>query len=191
MALISPAQAADNVTSVNAASINTPINTIANDYNGNITDANIATGAAIGAQKLAGGVAGMFGAWTSYTPTFANTTLGNGTVTGKYIQIGKTVKGWASFVMGSTSAVSTAPTASLPVTSVSYNTSLPVGITNVLDSGNANYPGLALWASTTTLLLGTALASGTYTTFQSYTSSIPVTFGSADGLFVSYEYEAA
>lgn len=52
MSLISPTQAQDGVTGVNAASINTPINTIANDYNGNITNANIASNAAIAGTKL-------------------------------------------------------------------------------------------------------------------------------------------
>lgn len=54
MSLISPSQAQDGVTGVNAASINNPINTIANDYNGNITDANISSSAAIAGSKLAG-----------------------------------------------------------------------------------------------------------------------------------------
>lgn len=52
MALITPQQAQDGVTAVNAAAINTPINTIANDYNGNITDANIAANAAITGSKI-------------------------------------------------------------------------------------------------------------------------------------------
>ena len=52
MALISPQQAQDGTTSVNAASINNPINTIANDYNGNIDNSNIATSAAIAGSKL-------------------------------------------------------------------------------------------------------------------------------------------
>lgn len=52
MSLISVSQAQDGVTGVNAASINTPINTIVNDYNGNITDANIAANAAINQSKI-------------------------------------------------------------------------------------------------------------------------------------------
>lgn len=53
MGLISPAQASDNVTAVNAAAINGPVNTIANEFNGNIDNANIKSGAAIDASKLA------------------------------------------------------------------------------------------------------------------------------------------
>lgn len=40
------------MTGVNAAATNTPLSTIYNDYNGNITDANIATNAAIAYSKL-------------------------------------------------------------------------------------------------------------------------------------------
>lgn len=52
MSLISVPQAQDGVTAVNAASINGPVNVIADDYNGNITDANIATNAAIAGSKI-------------------------------------------------------------------------------------------------------------------------------------------
>lgn len=53
MSLISFTPLADGVTGVNAAATNTPLNTIFNDYNGNITDANIASNAAIAYSKLA------------------------------------------------------------------------------------------------------------------------------------------
>lgn len=52
MTLITVSQAQDGVTGVNAASLNTPINTIVNDYNGKITDANIASNAAIAGSKV-------------------------------------------------------------------------------------------------------------------------------------------
>ncbi len=46
------------------------------------------------------------GAWTPYTPvltaTTTNPTLGSGgTITGRYMQIGKTVMGWATITFGS------------------------------------------------------------------------------------------
>lgn len=52
MSLISFTPLQDGVTGVNAAATNNPLNTIYNDYNGNITDANIATNAAIAGTKL-------------------------------------------------------------------------------------------------------------------------------------------
>src|SRR5262245_14617589 len=54
------------------------------------------------------------GAWTTWTPTLANLTLGNGTVTAKYRRLGKTVDYRFKFVLGSTSAVGTSPRFTLP-----------------------------------------------------------------------------
>lgn len=53
-------------------------------------------------------------AWTSWTPTLGNLTLGNGTVTAAYALIGKTLHFRFKFVLGSTSAVSSLPNFTLP-----------------------------------------------------------------------------
>ena len=45
-------------------------------------------------------------AWTSYTPATVNLTVGNGTLVGRYKQIGKTVSWEVRFTLGSTSAIS-------------------------------------------------------------------------------------
>lgn len=85
MSLITVSQAQDGVTGVNAISINGPVNTIVNDYNGNISDANIASNAAIATSKLA-----LSGGFSTYSPTvngWASTTVANI----YYIQIGKLV----------------------------------------------------------------------------------------------------
>lgn len=52
MALISPAQISPGST-IDSSDVNNPINTIANEFNGNIDDNNIKTGAAINPAKLA------------------------------------------------------------------------------------------------------------------------------------------
>jgi len=52
LSLISFTPLSDGVTAVNAAATNTPLSTIYNDYNGNITDANIASNAAIAGSKV-------------------------------------------------------------------------------------------------------------------------------------------
>jgi hypothetical protein len=41
-------------------------------------------------------------AWTTYTPTLGSVTLGNGTITGRYKQMGKTVTYRATLTLGST-----------------------------------------------------------------------------------------
>lgn len=95
MSLISISQIQDGVTSVNAASVNTPLNTIVNDYNGNVTDANISSAAAIAFSKIAGGSASALVAWQTWSPSYSAS--GSMTFTSvttnyaKYVQIGKVV----------------------------------------------------------------------------------------------------
>src|SRR6185369_9654216 len=70
-------------------------------------------------------------AWGSWTPSWTNLSVGNGTVVAKYVQIGKTVFARLSLVLGSTSTVTGPVIFSLPVTSVTYDgaaTGTPLGM---------------------------------------------------------------
>jgi hypothetical protein len=91
-------------------------------------------------------------AYASYTPTFVNLTVGNGTLTGKYKQIGKTITGSIDLVWGSTTSLGGAATFTLPVTSVSTYNALhsALGISYFDKPGSEAYGGVTLWASTTT-----------------------------------------
>lgn len=60
-------------------------------------------------------------AWTSYTPTDSNVTLGNGTRTARYMQIGKTVHFSWSLTFGSTTAFTGTVFAGLPVAAAASN----------------------------------------------------------------------
>ena len=91
------------------------------------------------------------GAWGTWSPSYANLTIGNGTVVARYVQIGQTVHAYFSFVLGSTSAVGTAPTVSTPVTaSSSYLTGQKVGVCSLFDNGSNEQGGIVTLASTTT-----------------------------------------
>lgn len=138
-----------------------------------------------------GTASGLGAGWTSYTPTFANTTLGNGTVTGAYKQIGKTVHFRATFTLGTTSAVSGNVTVSLPLTSIAAVSNLPIGIANYLDGGTANYSGYIKWASTTTAELIANLAATTWTRSDAVNGSNPISWGNTDGMQVTGTYEVA
>lgn len=140
------------------------------------------------------GLIGSGTAYTSYTPTFANTTLGNGTVAGKYQQFGKTVFFRASFILGSTSAVSTSPTVTLPVTSASstYTASIsPIGNVYLNDNGVASYASQLLWATTSTASFPAFGSASSYVNATGITSTIPFTWATADGIYLSGTYEAA
>lgn len=68
-------------------------------------------------------------AWTSWTPTWTNITIGNGTVTAKYKQIGKTVFARVSVTGGSTSSGNggAVQQISLPVPAASQTVYAPLG----------------------------------------------------------------
>lgn len=184
--------------SVTAASVNNQVNTVVNDYNGNITDANIASGAAISAGKLAGGTSGMFAAYTSYTPTLTNLTLGTGTMVAKYSQIGKATRCEGRITIGN-NAPSGVLTITLPVTSVTtYTSREPIGIGMAFDtSATAYYPLYAIWISSTTFkLVVITTVTGANPVFTDFgtvreVGITPVTFATGDVISWNLGFEAA
>lgn len=87
-----------------------------------------------------------FGAWTSYTPTWTasttNPTIGNGTITGAYLQVNKLVMCYGKITVGTTTTAGTgAYTISVPV-----NASAAITGTNIPGNGtiwfrDASVPG--------------------------------------------------
>ncbi len=134
--------------------------------------------------------ANAFGAWGSYTPTLGGFTLGDGTVTGKYLQVQKTVIFRAKFTFGSTSAAASAyPTLTLPVTAASSDEfqGLTAGFRDT--SPGVSYLAIATaGGSTSTVRLGIPGSSGQLT---APTTTTPFTWASGDSLFVAGTYECA
>lgn len=129
--------------------------------------------------------------WVAWTPTLTNMTLGNGTQSGAYAQIGKTVFVRWQFTLGSTSTVGTDPEFSLPVTSVSVEQrSFTVYLQ---DTGvNAFYGiGVVFSGTPTRLRLQTINVAGTYPTAAQVTATVPHTWGNTDLMRVFGYYEAA
>jgi hypothetical protein len=121
-------------------------------------------------------------------------TVGNGTVVASYTQIGKTVKVAVSFLLGTTSAIGTAPTINLPVAPKSTATHARAyfGVGEVLDAATATYPMVVEAApGQTTGELKILGASGTYANMLNLSASIPIVWGTADGFVLRLEYEAA
>lgn len=158
--------------------------------NSTITTAEIQAGAVTNA-KLDTTAGGPGGAWASWTPSWTNLTVGNGTNTSKYMQVGKTVIARVEFVLGTTSSVATAPTFTLPVTSISGYVVGDVLGSLRLKSGGAGFLGTAQWASTTTALVTTYGAGGSSVSDSSITSTVPGTWTTSDHLVGTFIYEAA
>jgi len=138
---------------------------------------------------------GAFGsswAWTTWTPSYTNLTIGNGTVVSKYNQTGKTVHVFWQFVLGTTSAVASIPTISLPVTAtVGANISPGSGYGFAEDSGVGGYPCVVLISSTTIFRIDAQTASGTYLLNTPITAAIPFAWGNGDKYTAHFMYEAA
>lgn len=130
-------------------------------------------------------------AWTTWSPTYTNLTVGNGTVTARYVQIEKTIHAYYSLTFGSTSAVSGDVGVSLPVAaSASYiAATAPVGTAMFLDSGTARYNGTVSIAATGFLVRAEDVA--TYVRQKTLSSTAPFVWTTSDVLAFSATYEAA
>lgn len=158
--------------------------------NNSVVTANIADTAVTPAKLQSGTGTGW--SWQSFTPTWTNFTVGNGTATCAYVQTGKMTAVRGRVVMGTTSSVSGSITFTLPVTAISaYNQFDPVGTSVFTDTGTATYAGGALINSTTTAFLTAIDASGTYAKQVITSSTVPFTFGNGDIFVFNLLYEAA
>lgn len=98
-------------------------------------------------------------AWTDYSASIVltNLTLGNGTQVARYRQVGKTVDYYWQFVLGSTSAVGSTPTLTLPVAPASYygtGLTAPIpGGAHLLHTGVTDRPAIVKISSGSTVSL--------------------------------------
>lgn len=130
-------------------------------------------------------------AWTSYTPTFTNFTLGNGTITlAKYAKLGKIVTVKLFVTLGSTSSVSGRIGISLPVTATSDNTDRAVSICGLI-AGGVSATGFATLGSTTRCDLYALVANTTYVTNSNTAFNIPGTWTTGNAFSTVFTYEAA
>jgi len=131
------------------------------------------------------------GAWNAWTPTFTSLTLGNGTASFYYKQIGKTVICRVALTFGSSSSMSTAPKFTLPVTAASISTNTYLGTCRILDAAVAGYVANFMLDSTTTVTILGVSSLGTYAGEYGLASAVPFTWGTGDGFFGVFIYEAA
>ena len=145
-------------------------------------------------QTQLAGKADTQAAWQTFTPTYVNLTVGNGTTVARYVQIGKTVYGYLRFTLGSTSSVGTNPEFHVPVTQNSNVPDfLPTGNAVITDTGTENYLGISVLrtGSPATIRFMRTLISGSSAIPASITSTAPFTWTTSDILFMSFQYEAA
>jgi hypothetical protein len=115
-------------------------------------------------------------AWTAYTPTLTAVTVGNGTLTAKYLKLGKTLHIMINFTLGSTSAVGSQPQFSLPAgLTTTFPLFQPVGVGNIsISGGQYNTQVFTYTSSAIYPLLQTA--NTTYVGIADVTATVPATF---------------
>jgi hypothetical protein len=126
--------------------------------------------------------------WTSFTPTLNNWTLGNGTVVGKYQQIGKTVNLFFKFTFGSTSSLGTFPNFALPLNAA--NTLGQNAMINLQDAGTADNAG-NVYLATNGVYPGALNTAGTYVSVVPISATVPFTWTTNDTITIQFTYEAA
>jgi len=126
----------------------------------------------------------IVGAFTSYTPSVTSITVGNGTLAGKYLQVGKLVLISIRFILGSTSSITGSPTFSLPVSN-SYTNSVSVFFDN---TGVAAIPGVAQITGSTLYIYAINSAS-TYASGANISSTVPHTWKTNDSININAFYE--
>lgn len=136
---------------------------------------------------IVGALHGVTDASVPWTATLANLTLGNGTLATTYIQSGKWVDYRFKFTLGSTSAVGTGPTFTLPVAPhagyVAFTDLLGDGI--LRDNSALQYRAAAwLTGGSTVQIIHSS------TTLVTITATVPFTWTTPDVLSISGRYEA-
>lgn len=153
------------------------------------TPATWTTGEKVTAAKMTAEVHDAFtilqAQWATYTPTVSGLTLGNGSLAGRYNQVGKTITAVVTFSAGSTTTYSGALIFGLPVAPENSASSLAIG-TAFCDNGSS-----ATRQTAVAILNGGAtvyILTGTANTVWS--STVPFTFGTGAHITFTVVYEA-
>lgn len=134
-------------------------------------------------------------AWTSFTPTVAQMTLGNGTTAAQWARVGKTIFYRGLITLGSTTTLgASAPTVSIPVNARTSGADVlsNQGISHFYDvSAGTRFVGKTLVASNFMILyLNIRRSSDDLVTVFSAVSGSSLTIGAGDSWFFTVTYEA-
>lgn len=163
--------------------------------NGVLNTANAVTAVSIASsaiqpQALQSGT-GSGWALQTWTPTPTNYSVGNGTLSARYVQTGKWVQCRVILTFGTTTTITGAVSFSLPVTAATLLTTLtPTGQYEMVVSGS-QYQGYMQLQSTTTISPLTYKVSTTYIIPESLDATHPAAFATGSVLLCQFAYEAA
>ena len=137
------------------------------------------------------------GVWTTWSPSYTNLTIGNGTVVARYrpakhgddtiIAVFELLFGSATTIDGGNPTISTPVTAASSYTTPRHH----IGPAYIQDTGSLARPGMVRLESTTTFSVSVFDASATYLSNASITATIPMTWTTGDLLSFTATFEAA
>lgn len=128
------------------------------------------------------------GAWTAFTPSWTNLTVGNATQAFKYSTFNKIMFIRGTLTFGTTTTMGTAPTFTIPTSATATQTAF--GIAQYTDTGTAVYVGICR-ASGTVIALNGLDSAGTYLARTSVTATAPHTWANTDVIDLSIVLEIA
>jgi hypothetical protein len=138
------------------------------------------------------------GAWTSYTPTWTNVTIGNATQNSAYIAAGKLYIVRTSIVFGSTTSLSGIPEITLPGGvsvrgSGAYEDTSIFGVGGFRSGAGNDYPAGIMRSGTTAARVRflTYNTAGTYALYDTVSATIPFTWGNGARISGTFVFEAA
>lgn len=155
---------------------------------GNLTVGAAATNPAyILVEDITGTLSNQSLEWVSYTPTLTALTLGNGTVTARWVRIGRTIHYYFRFVLGSTSAVTGTAGFTLPTPPADPRDNADHYGTAVYgDFGTGQSHGIVIYtAGTVYFKMGGPI------NVSNISATTPFTWATNDAIVVRGTYEAA
>lgn len=124
---------------------------------------------------------------TDFTPSWTNLTVGNGTYDYKgYLQVNNLIVVSVSFTFGSTSAMGSAPSFTVPVAAAEVN-QIVVGEGLAVENGGSSYPLLVNMSSSELVIYDQAVV-GSQVIRSSVTSGSPFTWGTNDKIQITSTY---
>jgi hypothetical protein len=128
--------------------------------------------------------------WVAFTSSPANISVGNGTLSTRYQQIGKLVNVEVFFTLGSTSTVTGLPTFTLPVAAKNAGYTV-IGVAGFGDSGVGTFVATPIVYSSF-FYLAMIATGGTYAKEDgNINATTPFTWTTSDTMIARFTYEAA
>lgn len=145
-------------------------------------------------DKLSTSSGEIAGPWQTWTPTYANLTVGNGTVVARYRKVGKMIEFRYSLTWGSTTTFTAGSNISIspPVSiSSSYSLFTTLGLATYYDANGSIFTSIISYESTNSMRPFVTSTTGTYASIGQVNNTNPMTWTTGDIFSITGFYEAA